>query len=80
MVRYRIKGKIEMRNAETINEIDCLTDSELHDVSGGHPIIVGALAVAVGWAWCGVVGGTWDLPLGSTKEQAAGALGLGHLL
>ena len=24
-VRYRIKGKIEMRNAETINEIDCLT-------------------------------------------------------
>ena len=41
MVRYRIKGKIEMRNAETINEIVCLTDSELDDVSGGHPIIVG---------------------------------------
>jgi hypothetical protein len=79
MVRYRIKGKIEMRNAETINEIDCLTDSELHDVSGGHPIIVVGVAVAV-LMWGGVVGATWDLPLGSTKEQAAGALGLGHLL
>jgi hypothetical protein len=78
MVRYRIKGKIEMRNAETINEIDCLTDSELHDVSGGHPII-GGVAVAV-LMWGAVVGAAWDLPLGSTKEQAAGALGLGHLL
>jgi hypothetical protein len=37
MVRYRIKGKIEMRNAETINEIVCLTDSELDLVAGGAP-------------------------------------------
>ena len=69
-----------MRNAETINEIVCLTDSELDDVSGGHPIIVGGLVVAEMWMWSGVVGATWDLPLGSTKEQAAGALGVGYLL
>jgi hypothetical protein len=65
----------EMYNAENTSDIRPLTDAELENVSGGHPAVVVAAAVFLAWAI-----GTDQPPLGATKEQMAGALGVGYLL
>ena len=67
-----------MRNTEAIANNRPITDSELGEVTGGHPAV--ALVGAAAIVWGAVVGSAWDMPLGATKEQAAGALGMGHLL
>lgn len=65
-----------MRNAENTADTGLLTDAELQDVTGGHPMIA---AVAIG-AVCMLAGAAWDLPLGATKADAAAALGVSYLL
>ena len=52
-------------------EFRSITDSELDDVCGGiSPAFMLAAAVVA----------YWDLPFGATKESAAAALGVEHLL
>jgi lactobin A/cerein 7B family class IIb bacteriocin len=64
-----------MRSAENM----LLTDAELDRVSGGAvPLAVG-VAAAVG-ALAMVYIGWSEIPVGKTKEDAAAALGLSHLL
>jgi hypothetical protein len=65
----------EMYNAENTSDIRPLTDAGLENASGGHPAVVVATAAFLAWAI-----GTDQPPLGATKEQMAGPLGLGHLL
>jgi lactobin A/cerein 7B family class IIb bacteriocin len=56
-----------------------LTDAELEHVSGGAVPLAFGLAVAVG-ALAMVYIGWSEIPFGKTKEDAAAALGVSHLL
>lgn len=55
----------------TANELREVTAEELNGVDGGFsPAFL--IGVAIGYAW--------ELPVGATKEDAAAALGVSHLL
>ena len=55
-----------------------LTDAELGEVTGGH--IAAIAVIGLGLFATGLIGGFEGLEYGETKEQAAAALGAGHLL
>jgi hypothetical protein len=55
-----------------------LSDHEIPAVTGG--ILAAAAAAADFVAVCAAVGGSWDLPIGATPQQAAAKLGMSHLL
>jgi len=66
----------EMYSAENTSDIRSLTDAELENVSGAHPIIIPvAIAAFLGWAIA-----TDQPPLGATKESMAKTLGVEYLL
>ena len=69
----------EMRSAENTSDIFSLTDAELAGVNGGA-IGVG-IAVVAGVAALTAIGIGWSrLPVGTTTQDAAAALGMSHLL
>jgi lactobin A/cerein 7B family class IIb bacteriocin len=68
-----------VRSAKNTAEIRSLTDAELADVSGGAiPLAVGIAAAIGSLAMIGI--GWSELPVGTTAKDAAGALGVSHLL
>ncbi|MDO9459400.1 MAG: class IIb bacteriocin, lactobin A/cerein 7B family [Alphaproteobacteria bacterium] len=68
-----------MRSAKNASDVRSLTDVELADVSGGAiPLAVGIAAAVGGLAMIGI--GWSRLPVGTTAQDAAAALGMGHLL
>jgi hypothetical protein len=54
-----------------------LCEYELDQVSGGSPVVAAAACFLALCVWSGY---SWDLPIGATKEDAARALGVEHLL
>jgi hypothetical protein len=65
-----------MRNAENTADIRLLTDAELEHVSGA--VLAAFIGGAIGYLSYAVPI-YWDLPFGTTKQQAAAALGVEHL-
>jgi hypothetical protein len=68
-----------MRSAENTSGICSLTDAELAGVNGGA--IGVAIAAVAAVATLTAIGIGWSrLPVGTTAQDAAAALGMSHLL
>jgi lactobin A/cerein 7B family class IIb bacteriocin len=68
-----------MGTTENSGNMRSLTDAELDDVSGGViPLPVAAAAAIGGLAMIAI--GWSEIPFGATKQDAAAALGVSHLL
>jgi hypothetical protein len=68
-----------MGTTENLANIRSLTDIELDDVSGGVLLAAAGAVVAIA-GWTAIAIGWSDLPVGATKQDAAAALGVSHLL
>jgi lactobin A/cerein 7B family class IIb bacteriocin len=68
-----------MGTTENQANMRSLTGAEVDDVSGGVVPLPFAAAVAVA-GWTAIAIGWSDLPFMATKEDAAAALGVSHLL
>jgi lactobin A/cerein 7B family class IIb bacteriocin len=68
-----------MGTTENLASMRSLTDAELDHVSGGVvPLAVAAAAAVGGLAMIAI--GWSEIPFGATKQDAAAALGVSHLL
>jgi hypothetical protein len=67
-----------MRNTENIADVRLLTNAETENVTGGALALALIPAAAIFCLQFGI--GYGDLPLGTTTEDAAAALGVSYLL